>query len=186
MAGLVWLSPPVAESLLKLHSLPPVDACTYIGADSGGKAHILKAFTFLSLLFQALAISLYYDLLPAACSAVSRQQFEEGLVGKELRRGRSASPLLTAVRREIWQELRRFNIPSNKTKNSAGTVCMASALTVSITLTCLFPTLLGVLKYSNSGGSCQPLALISITPLTSTLSRKISYWWTARGAWGRG
>ena len=116
MAGLVWLSPPVAESLLKLHSLPPVDACTYIGADSGGKAHIHKAFTFLSLLFQALAISLYYDLLPAACSAVSRQQFEEGLVGKELRRGRSASPLLTAVRREIWQELRRFNIPSTQKK----------------------------------------------------------------------
>ena len=106
----------MAESLLKLPSLPPVDACTYIGADSGGKAHIHKVFTFLSLLFQALAISLYYDLLPAACSAVSRQQFEEGLVGKELRRGRSASPLLTAVRREIWQELRRFNIPSTKKK----------------------------------------------------------------------
>ena len=42
LAGLVWLSPPVAESLLKLHSLPPVDACTYIGADSGGKAQNTK------------------------------------------------------------------------------------------------------------------------------------------------
>ena len=40
LAGLVWLSPQVAESFLKLHSLPPVDACTYIGADSGGKANI--------------------------------------------------------------------------------------------------------------------------------------------------
>jgi len=61
-----------------------------------------------SLLLKALAISLYYDLLPAACSGVSRQQFEEGLVGKGLSRGRSSSPLLVAVRKEVWQELRRF------------------------------------------------------------------------------
>ena len=63
LAGQVWLSPPVAESLLKLHSLPPVDSCTYMGADSGGPA---------------LAVSLYYDLLPATCSGVTKQDFVEG------------------------------------------------------------------------------------------------------------
>ena len=74
--------------------------------------HKIQSFHFHNSLLKALAISLYYDLLPAACSAVSRQQFEEGLVGKGLSRGRSTSPLLTAVRKEVWQELRRLKTPS--------------------------------------------------------------------------
>jgi hypothetical protein len=35
LAGLVWLEPHVAEALLKLHCLSPIDGCTYLGVDSG-------------------------------------------------------------------------------------------------------------------------------------------------------
>ena len=59
ISGLVWFRPQVAESLVKLYSLSPIDGCTYMGADSGAS--------------QGLQMSLYYDLLPAACSGVSQQ-----------------------------------------------------------------------------------------------------------------
>ena len=38
ISGLVWFQPPVAESLIKLYSLSPIDGCTYMGADSGEAA----------------------------------------------------------------------------------------------------------------------------------------------------
>ena len=58
ISGLVWFRPQVAESLVKLYSLSPIDGCTYMGADSGAS--------------QGLQMSLYYDLLPAACSGVTK------------------------------------------------------------------------------------------------------------------
>ena len=76
LAGLVWCGPGVAESLVKLYSLAPVDSVTYMGADRGADT--------------SLQMSLYYDLLPAACSGVTRADFEEGRCGKTLRRGRAA------------------------------------------------------------------------------------------------
>ena len=53
ISGMVWFSPGVAESLVKLYSLSPIDGCTYMGADSGEAS---------------LQMSLYYDILPASCS----------------------------------------------------------------------------------------------------------------------
>ena len=96
ISGLIWFSPLVAESLINLYSLAPVDACTYIGADSGAGS--------------SLAMSLWYDLLPAACSGVTRADFEKGLFGKTLKRGRSCSALMQKARKEVWQELRRYRI----------------------------------------------------------------------------
>ena len=96
ISGLVWFRPPVAESLVKLYSLSPIDGCTYMGADSGAS--------------QGLQMSLYYDLLPAACSGVTKLEFEQGHCGKTLRRGRSSSDVMVAARREVWSELRRYRI----------------------------------------------------------------------------
>merc|ERR1719225_2506054 len=55
-------------------------------------------------------MSLWYDLLPAACSGVTRADFEKGLFGKTLKRGRSCSALMQKARKEVWQELRRYRI----------------------------------------------------------------------------
>ena len=37
LAGIVYMSPRVAEIMLGLHTLPPLDACTYIGLDNGAQ-----------------------------------------------------------------------------------------------------------------------------------------------------
>ena len=93
MAGLVWFQPKVAESLLKLHCLSPIDGCTYMGADSGE---------------ESIRMSLYYDLLPASCSGVTKQEFIEGRCGKALLRGRSSTPLMATARKQVWNELKRY------------------------------------------------------------------------------
>lgn len=96
LAGLVWLQPHVAEVLLKLHCLSPIDGCTYLGVDSGESL---------------LQVSLYYDLLPAACSDVTQADFVAGRCGKGLSRGRLACPArAAAARRHVWAELRPFRM----------------------------------------------------------------------------
>ncbi len=37
VSGLVYFSAHLAERLLALHTVPPLDACTYMGLDSGAK-----------------------------------------------------------------------------------------------------------------------------------------------------
>ena len=34
-SGLLWLSHAITVRLLELHTKPPLDACTYVGIDSG-------------------------------------------------------------------------------------------------------------------------------------------------------
>jgi hypothetical protein len=62
------------------------------------------------LVFSA-QVSLYYDLLPAACSGVSQAEFVSGRCGKGLARGRVACPArAAAARRLVWTELRPFRM----------------------------------------------------------------------------
>ena len=37
LSGIVYVGPRVAETLLELHTRPPLDACTYIGLDNGAQ-----------------------------------------------------------------------------------------------------------------------------------------------------
>jgi len=101
IAGLVWLSPAVAESLLKLNCLSPVDGCTYMGADSGE---------------DSLQMSLYYDILPATAKDVTMEEFMSGKCGKTLSRGRSSSTAMGAARRQVWLELRRYEMKVGRIK----------------------------------------------------------------------
>ncbi|XP_022248688.1 L-fucose kinase-like, partial [Limulus polyphemus] len=63
VSGLVYLSENVVESLLDIHGLSPLDSCTYIGVDSGT---------------EPLQVSLYFDILVAMATCVSREEFLEG------------------------------------------------------------------------------------------------------------
>jgi hypothetical protein len=61
--------------------------------------------------FVFVQVSLYYDLLPAACIAVNQAEFVAGRCGKGLARGRSACPArAAAARRHVWSELRAFRM----------------------------------------------------------------------------
>ena len=62
VSGIVFLSPQFVEKLVSMHSIPPLDACTYIGLDSGALP---------------LSISLFFDILRCMATAVKQDQFIE-------------------------------------------------------------------------------------------------------------
>lgn len=62
VSGVVFLSPEVIERLLPLYAMPPLDACTYLGLDSGA---------------YPLSISLFFDILRCMASSVKQEQYIE-------------------------------------------------------------------------------------------------------------
>ncbi|KAM7283259.1 L-fucose kinase [Ixodes scapularis] len=67
VSGIVFLSAEVAESLLALQAKSPLDSCTYMGVDSGA---------------EPMQMSLFFDLLVAMTTGVSRESFENGSCGR--------------------------------------------------------------------------------------------------------
>ncbi|MPC31889.1 L-fucose kinase [Portunus trituberculatus] len=78
ISGAVYLSPPLTETLLGLHTMPPLDRCTYYGMDSG---------------IPSLQVSLYFDLLLPLCSDVSHEEYVSGQCGATYAQAASYSPL---------------------------------------------------------------------------------------------
>ena len=63
VSGVVYFSVFATERLLATHVTPPLDACTYLGTDSG---------------MESVCISLYFDILLAAASDVAESEFVQG------------------------------------------------------------------------------------------------------------
>ncbi|XP_061449988.1 L-fucose kinase isoform X2 [Rhineura floridana] len=63
VCGVVFFSSETAEQLLATHVIPPLDACTYLGLDSGAPATQL---------------SLFFDILLCMAQGVSKEAFLEG------------------------------------------------------------------------------------------------------------
>lgn len=97
ISGAVYLSPPLTETLLALHTLPPLDRCTYYGTDSG---------------VPSLQVSLYFDLLFPLCSDVSHEEYVSGQCGATYAQAASYSPLFQQesrlARLQIWKQLQGF------------------------------------------------------------------------------
>lgn len=58
--GLLWFNRITLEKLLELHSKPPLDACTYLGIDSGAPP---------------LALELHQDILAPLCAATVQAEY---------------------------------------------------------------------------------------------------------------
>ena len=65
VSGIVFLSPQFVDKLISMVSIPPLDACTYVGLDSGA---------------QPLSISLFFDVLRCMAAAVEKNEFIERLL----------------------------------------------------------------------------------------------------------
>lgn len=97
ISGAVYLSPALTETLLGLHTLPPLDRCTYYGMDSG---------------VPSLQVSLYFDLLLPLCSDVSYEKYVNGHCGATYAQAESYSTLYHQeshlARLQIWKQLQGF------------------------------------------------------------------------------
>lgn len=91
VSGIVFFSVETAEHLLATHVSPPLDACTYMGLDSGARP---------------VQLSLFFDILLCMARNVSREDF---LVGRppEMGHGDTAvADYLQSARAQLWRELR--------------------------------------------------------------------------------
>ncbi|XP_007938609.1 L-fucose kinase [Orycteropus afer afer] len=91
VSGIAFFSVETAERLLATHVSPPLDACTYMGLDSGARP---------------VQLSLFFDILLCMARNVSKEDF---LVGRppEMGQGDTGTPsYLQGARAELWRELR--------------------------------------------------------------------------------
>ncbi|XP_036689750.1 L-fucose kinase isoform X3 [Balaenoptera musculus] len=91
VSGLVFFSVETAEHLLATHVSQPLDACTYMGLDSGARP---------------VQLSLFFDILLCMARNVRREDF---LVGRPPEMGQGDVDIagyLHGARAELWRELR--------------------------------------------------------------------------------
>nr|XP_058135728.1 L-fucose kinase isoform X2 [Dasypus novemcinctus] len=91
VSGIVFFSVETAERLLATHVSPPLDACTYMGLDSGARP---------------VQLSLFFDIVLCMARNVSREDF---LAGRPPEMGRGDTGevgQLQGARAELWRELR--------------------------------------------------------------------------------
>lgn len=104
VSGIVFLSTHIAESLLSLNAKSPVDSCTYMGLDSGA---------------EPMQISLFFDLLMAMATNVSRDAFVSGMYGHSYDRRFSLSRKKSVMQARglVWEELSRYRLKAVALEN---------------------------------------------------------------------
>ncbi|XP_005105725.1 L-fucose kinase [Aplysia californica] len=98
--GIVYLSLEVAERLLAFYTKPPLDACTYMGLDSGQPPFKL---------------SLFFDVLLPMTSAVSEDDFIRGNRGASFGKPATEQPPSSKFNMEyartmLWRDLHGFRM----------------------------------------------------------------------------
>ncbi|XP_055477454.1 L-fucose kinase isoform X2 [Psammomys obesus] len=91
VSGVVFFSVETAEHLLATHVSPPLDACTYMGLDSGA---------------QPVKLSLFFDILLCMARNVSRESFLAGRPPELGQGDMDVAGYLKGARAQLWRELR--------------------------------------------------------------------------------
>ncbi|XP_069882365.1 L-fucose kinase [Dipodomys merriami] len=91
VSGIVFFSVDTAEHLLATHVSPPLDACTYMGLDSGARP---------------VQLSLFFDILLCMARNVSRENFLAGQPPEMGQGDMDVAGYLQGARAQLWRELR--------------------------------------------------------------------------------
>ncbi|KAF8786462.1 L-fucose kinase like protein [Argiope bruennichi] len=107
ISGIVFLKTNVAESLLSLHVQAPLDSCTYLGLDCGN---------------QPIQVSLFFDLLIAMATNMTKEAFISGKCGKTYNNKfgiqASYSNESMLARSLVWKELNSFRMSATEQNTS--------------------------------------------------------------------
>ncbi|XP_040135598.1 L-fucose kinase isoform X4 [Ictidomys tridecemlineatus] len=91
VSGVVFFSVETAEHLLATHVSPPLDACTYMGLDSGARP---------------VQLSLFFDILFCMARNVKREDFLAGRPPEMGQGDMEIAGYLQGARAQLWRELR--------------------------------------------------------------------------------
>lgn len=97
VSGVVFFSSELAESLLALHSMSPLDCCTYMGVDSGA---------------EPMQMSLFFDLLVAMAEDVTQDTFVSGQYGRcyDKKFSLEKRTMAQRARNLVWKELSSYSL----------------------------------------------------------------------------
>ncbi|XP_074864421.1 L-fucose kinase [Carettochelys insculpta] len=90
VCGVVFFSSETAEQLLATHVTPPLDACTYMGLDSGA---------------QPIQLSLFFDVVLCMAEGVSEEDFVKGRSQQAGGAHAKGSVALRSARSVLWKAL---------------------------------------------------------------------------------
>ncbi|KAK3086211.1 hypothetical protein FSP39_015281 [Pinctada imbricata] len=97
VCSVIYLSTKVAERLLLFYIKPPLDACTYMGIDSGEPP---------------IQLSLFFDVVLPMATGVKEEDFIDGKLSRQIKL--SGDPEETKIRRIartlLWKELHKFKL----------------------------------------------------------------------------
>lgn len=108
VSGVVFFSVETAERLLATHVSPPLDACTYMGLDSGA---------------QPVQLSLFFDILLCMARNVSRENFLAGRPPEMGQGDTDAAGYLQGARAQLWKELRDQPLTMGATAAGGHVLC---------------------------------------------------------------
>ncbi|XP_038610452.1 L-fucose kinase [Tachyglossus aculeatus] len=91
VSGIVFFSVDTAERLLATHVMPPLDACTYMGLDSGARP---------------IQLSLFFDILLCMAQGVSYESFLSGWPPEVGQGDSKLTGSMQSARAALWKELR--------------------------------------------------------------------------------
>ncbi|XP_037280883.2 L-fucose kinase-like [Rhipicephalus microplus] len=97
VSGMVFFSSELAESLLALHTMSPLDCCTYMGVDSGA---------------EPMQMSLFFDFLVAMAEDVTQDTFVSGQYGRcyDQKFSLEKSTMAQRARNLVWKELSSYSL----------------------------------------------------------------------------
>ncbi|CAD5120614.1 DgyrCDS9171 [Dimorphilus gyrociliatus] len=95
ISGVMFFNTKMAEKMISFHTMPPLDACTYMGLDTGSTP---------------IELSIFFDFMIAMCLNVTQESFVSGErsvpYGKSRRRMTpEKARLLRSARGVLWQQL---------------------------------------------------------------------------------
>eukprot|EP00731_Ephydatia_muelleri_P020635 Em0013g362a len=98
LSGVVYFTPRVAETMLSLHTLPPLDACTYVGLDNGAKP---------------LSLSLFFDILQCLTASITQENYISGKYRSSTQQSSETPPsIMERARSLLWKHLRGTKLRS--------------------------------------------------------------------------
>ncbi|CAF0975030.1 unnamed protein product [Brachionus calyciflorus] len=95
VSGIVYLDYEVTKILFNLIIYPPMDACSYIGIDSGASP---------------VSLSLFFDILLACCGGIDKEQYLNGQFKTNLPAFSNRAAVLKQCRLTLWNNLHHFKI----------------------------------------------------------------------------
>jgi len=120
VTGIVYFNFDIAQTLCRLIFVPPLDACNYIGIDSGASplsVRLILCYFYqisykskICLFFTKIKLSLFFDIILPCCRGITKEEYLNGSFKTNNFVPFNKIALLKQARVALWSSLNRFKV----------------------------------------------------------------------------